>query len=165
MSTGIVYLRPAPVLFVRVRGVLSAASLQAWAKLLGWADAKGVRHDISRAYGLVRDHAAVAGENEGRYDACIEAAGDLAEDHDAGIGLQVLPGGAYVRHRHTQGSATIAPQMHWLCNEWAPGRGVTVDGNRPLLEAYLTDPLDPKSGKLRLDLCVPILSTSQRRVA
>lgn len=165
MSTGIVYLRPAPVLYVRVRGVLATASMQAWTKLLGWAQSQGVRHDIARAYGLVRDHAAVSGEIEGRYDACIEATHDLAEDPDAGIGLQVLPGGAYIRHRHTTGSTSIGPQLQWLCQEWAPGRGVGVDGNRPLLEAYLCDPIDPHAGKLRLDLCVPVLSVPQRHVA
>lgn len=165
MSTGIVYLRPAPVLFVRARGTLFAASLQAWSTLLGWAEDKGARRGITRAYGLVRDHAGMSGEIEGRYDACIAAATDLDEDPAAGIGLQMLPGGAYARHRHTEGSDHVAPKFQWLCQEWTPGRNLTVDSGRPMLEVYLNDPLEPGPGRMRIDLCVPVLAWPQRHVA
>lgn len=165
MSTGIVYLRPAPVLFVRVRGLLPAASQQAWETLLGWADSKGVRAEITRAYGMVRDHAGVLANAEARYDACIEAPADLIEDESAGVGMQMLPGGAYIRHRHTEGRERIAAAMDKLCNEWAPGRNMSVDTGRPMLEVYLNDPLKATAGKVRMDLCLPISSAAQRRVA
>jgi AraC family transcriptional regulator len=165
MSTGIVYLRPAPVLFVRARGILPAVSTAAWAKLLGWAESKGARGDIVRAYGMVRDHAGALDGSECRYDACIEAPADLTEDGATGITLQMLPGGAYVRHKHTEGSDRIAPALTWICQEWAPSRNMVVDSGRPMLEIYLTDPLQPANGKLRMDLCVPVSASAQRRVA
>jgi DNA gyrase inhibitor GyrI len=165
MSTGIVYLRPAPVLFVRVRGVLSSASEQAWSTLLGWADAKGARAEIVRSYGLVRDHAGATSGGEARYDACIEAPADLTEDPAAGIGMQMLPGGAYVRHRHTEGHERIPSAFHWLCNEWATSRNMGIDTGRPMLEVFMNDPLKPANGKLRMDLCVPVSASAGRRVA
>lgn len=165
MSTGIVYLRPSPVLFVRVRAPLQEASAEAWAKLLGWAEAKGARGEIVRAYGLLRDHSGASGTAECRYDACIEAPADLTEDLAAGIAMQMLPGGAYVRHRHTEGREKIAPALQWLCNEWAPGRNMGVDVGRPMLEVYLNDPLKPANGRLRMDVCVPVSAMASRRVA
>ena len=165
MSTGIVYLRPAPVLFVRARGLVSAASAEAWDKLLGWAESKGVRGEIVRSYGLLRDHAGATESVEGRYDACIEAPADLTEDNANGVGMQMLPGGAYVRHRHSEGREGIAPTLQWICQEWAPGRNMGVDAGRPMLEVYLSDPLTPANGKLRMDLCVPVSIAVGRRVA
>lgn len=165
MSTGIVYLRPAPVLFVRARGPLPQVSLGAWDKLLGWASQKNARSEIVRFYGLMRDHAGTGGPAESRYDACFEAPPDLTEDDANGIGMQMLPGGAYVRHRHTEGREGIGSALDWICREWAPSRGVGVDAGRPMLEAYLTDPLMPAGGRLRMDLCVPVSAVSSRRVA
>ena len=165
MSTGIVYLRPAPVLFVRARGPLPRASLEAWGKLLGWADAKNARSEIVRFYGLLRDHTATSAPLECRYDACFEAPADLIEDNAAGVGMQMLPGGAYVRHRHAEGRETIASALDWICKEWAPSRSMGVDAGRPMLEVYLSDPLDPANGRLRMDLCVPVSAIASRRVA
>ena len=165
MSTGIVYLRPSPVLFVRMRGLAQSASTQAWTKLLAWAEAKGARGEIVRAYGLLRDHAGATGTAECRYDACIEAPADLVEDLAAGVGMQMLPGGAYVRHRHTEGRDKVAPALQWLCSEWAPGRNMSIDVARPMLEIYLCDPLKPANGRMRMDLCVPVSAASNRRVA
>lgn len=165
MSTGIVYLRPAPVLFVRARGPLVTASQQAWSALLAWAESRNARREIVRAYGMLRDHAGAMAGGECRYDACVEAPADLIEDTAAGVGLQMLPGGAYVRHKHTEGSEAIPRALTWICQEWAPGRNMAADAGRPMLEVYLTDPLQPANGKLRMDLCVPVSASTQRRVA
>lgn len=165
MSTGIVYLRPSPILFVRVRGLVQTASTEAWSKLLGWAEAKGARGEIVRAYGLLRDHAGATGTADCRYDACIEAPADLTDDAAAGVGMQMLPGGAYVRHRHTEGREKVGAALQWLCSEWAPSRNMGVDVARPMLEVYLNDPLKPANGRMRMDLCVPVSAMASRRVA
>lgn len=165
MSTGIVYLRPSPVLFVRARGLIASSSTEAWQRLLSWAEGKGVRGEITRAYGLVRDHGGAIGSAECRYDACMEVPAEVMEDNAAGVGMQMLPGGAYVRHRHTEGREKMQPSLLWLCNEWAPARNMGVDPGRPMLEVYLSDPLKPANGRLRMDLCVPVVSAASRRVA
>lgn len=162
MSTGIVYLRPSPVLFVRTRGPLVTASAQAWTQLLDWLQARGVRGEVSKAYGLMRD---AAGSQDGRYDACVDVPMGVVEDAAAGVGLQMLPGGAYVRHRHTDGVERTADVLNWMSMDWAPKRGMSADAGRPTLEVYLCDPLKPASGKVRMDLCLPVVANAQRRVA
>ncbi len=162
MSTGIVYLRPSPVLFVRARGPLATASAQAWDQLLGWLSQKGVRSEVTKAYGLLRDR---ADAQDGRYDACVEVPTGVVEETAAGVGLQMLPGGAFIRHRHAEGLDRVGPVLQWMASEWAPSRGMSLDVGRPMLEVYLCDPLKPAGGKLRMDLCLPVTAASQRRVA
>jgi len=164
MSTGIVYLRPVPVLFVRTRGPLLVASRDAWEKLLGWAETKGLRNEVARTYGLIRDHRAAISMGDTRYDACMEVSPDASEDTAAGIGMQMLPGGAHARQRHTGGAEMLGSAFRHLCEEWAPGRGISTDSSRPLLEVFLSDPIQ-SAGRLRLDLCVPVTVCAHRQVA
>jgi DNA gyrase inhibitor GyrI len=151
-----------PLLFVRVRGPYPEAAAAAWARLLAWADERGIRADVARAFGLNRDHARSA-DAECRYDACIEAPVGVIEDPSAGVGMQMLPGGAYGRHRHSQGREEIGAAFIRLEREWAPSRGMTLDTSRPLIEAYLSS--DPLAVSVRMDLCLPVQAASNRRTA
>jgi DNA gyrase inhibitor GyrI len=151
-----------PLLFVRVRGPYGQASTEAWQKLLAWADTRGIRADIHRAFGLNRDHARST-DAEGRYDACIEVPLGVIEDPESGVGMQMLPGGAFGRHRHADGRTTIGAAFNRLEHEWAPSRGMMLDTNRPLIEAYLSS--EPLEEDARMDLCLPILAASNRRTA
>ena len=162
MNIGIVYLRPMPLLFVRVRGPYPAASEQAWAQLLAWAEQKGISGEIRRAFGLNRDHVRSA-DAEGRYDACIEAPPGVAEQPSVGVGMQMLPGGAYGRQRHAEGRDEIGTAFTAMEHEWAPTRGMVLDTNRPLIEAYLS--ADPIADGARMDLCLPVTTASNRRTA
>ena len=65
-----------------------------------WLDQHDARRLEKRAYGFMRDNPRNTSPELMRYDACIGLVGDLDADPAAGIGRQILPGGAYAVHTH-----------------------------------------------------------------
>lgn len=165
MSTGLVYLRPQAVCYVRVRGPYAASAPQAWERLAAWADAQGLRAGVRNGYGLVRDNPRIKPAAECRYDACIEAPEGFLPDEKSGVTMQLLPGGSYARHRHVGGLAGLGQAFSWLAREWSAGRGLVVDTNRPLIEIYLKDLKTGQPGPGRMDICVPVMSSRKEKAA
>jgi len=164
VSTGIVYLRPTPLLYVRASGTRAQAGHEAWSRLLQWIDIRGFSGEIQRKFGLMRDDVDTIASGQTRYEACVEAPQGLIEDPAEGVGMMILPGGPYVRHRHTTGRDEITKTLRWLTGEWAASRSMDVDKSRPMIEAYTCDPL-ADAARLRLDVCVPVQIGSNRRSA
>jgi len=165
MSTGVVYLRPLTVLYVRARGPYAVSARTAWDRLSTWAEERGFRRQVKSGFGLVRDNAKVKAPQECRYDACIEIPDGVVSDEAAGIAMQILPGGSYARHRHTGGLEKLSEAFRWLSHEWAPGRGLAVDASRPLIEIYLSDPKVGGPSPTRMDICIPVVSARASRAA
>lgn len=165
MSTGLVYLRPQTVCYVRVRGPYAISAKQAWDKLAAWADVQGIRPSVRNGFGLVRDNPRIKAPADCRYDACIELPDGLIPEEKSGVAMQLLPGGSYARHRHVGGLDGLRQAFGWLAKDWSASRGLMVDANRPLIEIYLKDPKTGAPGSARMDICVPVMSARKEKAA
>lgn len=158
MSQGLVYLRPVPVVYVRRRGPQHEAAALAWTHLLDWLDRRKLRSRIDRGYGLARHNARLASPGapgDAAYDACVAATDGVDADPDAGISLQIVPGGSYLRRRHRAGMDTIGDAFTDLCAIDLAAYRVAIDPSRPLLEVYF-DQSQGDALKLRVDIGVPV---------
>lgn len=148
-----------PVAFVRRIGPRSHSVAEAWGTMLGWLDNHRLRPHITRGFGLVRDGANVAPEKR-RYEACVELISGLDEDPAAGIGVKILPGGAFLRQRHQGPLMNVGTAFSSMYRLEAPALGVAVDPTRPFIEIYLDDPKRTARTALRIDLCVPVIGAA-----
>ena len=80
----------------------------------------------------------------------------LDADPEAGIGRQMLQGGAYAVHTHVRllRMGGLFSQLH---REMVPKRGLSVDYDRPFMAIYLNDPMMTREVHRRTELCVPVL--------
>lgn len=168
MSVGIVYMRPMMVAYVRRVGPHAEAGPAAWVALKSWLEATNLRQRVSRGYGLARQNQRLVGHitAERCYDACIELPEDAQHDPNAGVDMQILPGGAFLRTRLRGGIASIGATFNTLCRNDAPKLRVEPDPARPLVEIYF----DNKPGSehpYRVDLCLPVVpvTAAKRRSA
>lgn len=156
MSTGFVYLRPLNVVFARATGPYANSSHEAWGRMFDWLDRHALRRDVSQGFGLLLDNPAQVPSGRCRYDACVElmlgCEGLVPED----FSVQRLPGGAYVRTRHTGSYKGLRDAFARLRDEWAPEHGTALDPRRPLIEIYLDDPARVPEAKRRVDICIPV---------
>lgn len=165
MSTGLVYLRPVRVAYVRVRGPYSHSAPTAWSKLLAWLDQHSVRREVTRGFGLAHDDPRVVAAAELRYDACVEVPPEVEVAAFREFGMQTLPGGAYARRRYVGPHAGIHNEFHEMRETWAPSRGLALHTKRPFVEIYLDDPARCPAEKLRTDLCIPVIAASEASAA
>jgi AraC family transcriptional regulator len=164
VSTGIVHLRPLAVAYVRRIGPYSRTVGEAWDHLLAWVDRRGARGLITRGFGLIRDNSRLVAPEKLRYDACVELVEGLDEDIPGGVGVQLLPSGAFMRQRHRGGYGGIGPAISRLATEEATRRNLAVDTGRPLIAIYLDDPAKTPEARLRTEICLPV-TARQRRAA
>ena len=168
MSVGVVYMRPLPVAYVRRVGPHAEAGPEAWDALKAWLEARGLRRSVSCGYGLARHNQRLVGNvtADRCYDACVALPDGAEHEPAAGINLQMLPGGAFLRTRLRGGLSSIGATFSALCQEHAPRLSVAPDPARPLVEVYF----DNKPGAAepyRVDLCLPVspLAHAKRRSA
>lgn len=165
MSTGLVYLRPVRVAFVRVRGPYGQSAPAAWSKLLAWLDQHRVRSDVTRGFGLAHDDPRTIAAADLRYDACVEVPPEVEALALREFGMQTLPGGAYARRRFVGPHSGIHTEFHEMRRTWAPSRGLALHTRRPFVEIYLDDPARCAPEKLRTDLCIPVIAASEASAA
>ncbi|MEZ5844882.1 MAG: GyrI-like domain-containing protein [Hyphomicrobiaceae bacterium] len=157
MSVGVVYMRPMMVAYVRRVGPHAEAGPEAWEALKIWLEARGLRRRVSCGYGLARHNQRLVGNvtADRCYDACCELPDDAEHEPAAGVDMQMLPGGAFLRTRLRGGLTTIGSAFSALCLEHAPRLSLAPDPVRPLVEVYF----DNKPGAVepyRVDLCLPV---------
>lgn len=157
MQIGYLYIRPVEALCVRTTGPYKIAVPQAWATMLAWLDARGLRASVTRGYGVIHDNPATTAAHLRRYDACIEVPAALPEDPVGELARCTVPGGAYVVHRHVGRHRTIGAGFSYVRRKWVPGHGLQVDPLRPYLEIYLNDPAVTPARELLTDVCVPVV--------
>jgi DNA gyrase inhibitor GyrI len=156
VEIGYVYIRPVGAIYVRSYGPYKTSAARAWDTMLSWLDRNGLRNRISCGYGIINDPPGTTLPHLRRYDACVEATGDLDDELEEGMGWRTVPGGAYVVHRHVGRHRTIGAGFSYMHRKWVPGRGLKVDSRRPYLEIYLNDPAVTPTRDLLTDLCVPV---------
>ena len=99
MIGGLVYLRPARMVFVRATGPYETSIPHAWEKMFAWLEKSGIDNPVGRGFGLARDNPATVGPQNCRYDACVEVKPQYEERAGRELGLMTLPGGSYLSNR------------------------------------------------------------------
>ena len=89
------------------------------------------------------------------YDACVELNDDMVVGHTEGLETALVPSGAYLRKRFDGQLDEMGAALRKMRVEEIPSRGLTLDGQRPMIEIYLNDFLR-RAIKPKIDLCVPV---------
>ena len=151
------YIRPLPVIYARSFGPYQTASREAWHVLGSWLEARGARRVPKQAYGLFRDNPVDTPPERLRYEACVPLIPGLDADSAAGIGNQIVSGGAYAVHTHVGSYAGMGSRLSDLHREVVPARGLSVDYGRQFMAIYLNDPRYTREMHRRTELCIPVL--------
>lgn len=156
MTSGLVYLRPTRLVYLRMIGAYEQVIPEAWSKLLAWHDKCGAGASAGRAYGLARDNPDRVGRDKCRYDACIESSPLIEERALRELGLIMLPAGPYARSRHVASYDGLRTTMSNLYQNFVPPRDLKIDDRRPIVTIYLDNPRRMDDAKLRADVCMPV---------
>jgi AraC family transcriptional regulator len=151
------YVRPLSVLFARTVGPYDLSAAKAWATMGSWLEQHNARRLVKRAYGFIRDNPRTTPSDLLRYDACIGLVGDLDADNAAGIGRQILPGGAYAVHTHVGSYQEVGELLSKMHTGLVQKRGLTIDNDRSFMTIYLNDPAVTREMHRRTELCVPVV--------
>jgi AraC family transcriptional regulator len=157
MKTGFVYLRPRKVVFVRETGPYTVSSLVAWKRIFAWLESEGRLANLGEGYGLARDNPREVAPEACRYDACLEFEEWMERQLPADFRVQMLPGGSYIRQRHSGPHERIREQLASLRDDWVPHNALSLDPRRPLIAIHLNHPQNTAPEQLRTDLCVPVM--------
>ncbi|MGE0054175.1 MAG: GyrI-like domain-containing protein [Hyphomicrobium sp.] len=156
MKSGLVYLRPWRLAYVRQVGPYEETIPAAWDMMLGWLEKNGLHTPISRGFGLMRDSAKVVGVDKCRYDACVDLDPLFEERAMRELGVQTLPGGSYLRSRNVGSHDDLHMTLHGIHDAFEAPSGLNIDERRPLVTIYLDDPRQMGQGDVRADVCVPV---------
>jgi AraC family transcriptional regulator len=160
MNSGLVYLRPTRLVYLRATGPYETSIPDAWSRLLAWHDKYGLGMPAGRGYGLARDNPERVGPEKCRYDACIEATPLIEERALRELGLITLPGGSYSRMRQATDYNCLRSIVSSLHTGFVVPQELKLDERRPIVTIYLDDPRRTDDAKLRADVCVQV--TAQR---
>ena len=161
MSTGLIYLKPLKVAFVRARGPYAVSSVEAWQRVFAMLRQNGMWRPVLAAYGLLNDDPKTTGAENCRYDACIEVLNGYDSRLPKDFAVGRLPGGVFARTRHSGGSRTLASTITELRDTWTPAHGLVLDPSRPVIEVYLDDPQTLTAEHQRIDICLPVVPIGQ----
>ena len=156
MTSGLVYLRPTRMVYVRATGPYESSIPQAWEKMFAWLEKTGVSSTVGRGHGLARDNPATVGAQNCRYDACVEVKPYYEERALRELGVLMLPGGSYLRKRVAGDYTEMRVTIPKLYQTFEPPTGLRFDDKRPLVVIYLDDPGRFKPEELRSDVCIPV---------
>lgn len=156
MSSGLVYLRPVYVMFVRAHGAYGESAQNAWQKMFRWIDENNRRQVVQAGYGLLHDNPKVISLDQCRYDACIEVPEGFQDKIPETFAVQKLPGGAFARRKHQGTASEIAVTIADVRDHYVKESGLNYDPSRPVLEIYHDDPEIVPDGKRKIDVCVPV---------
>jgi AraC family transcriptional regulator len=151
------YFRPLSVLYARTMGPYETSTPEAWARIAGFLEQNKARRLVKRGYGFMRDNPKTTQADLLRYDACIGLVGDLDADAAAGIGRQILPGGAYAVHTHVGAYDRMGEIFSKLHTSLVQKRGLSLDHDRSFMTIYLNDPMVTREVHRRTELCVPVV--------
>ena len=151
------HISPQQVFYARGNGPYEPAARDAWRRVNLWLEQHGGRAQVRQAFGFFRDNPRSTEPELLRYDACVPVSFGLEADPKAGIGRQMLPGGAYAVHAHVGSYADAGELLSRLHREIVPTRGLAVDYDRAFLAIYCNDPAITREPHRRTELCVPVL--------
>lgn len=156
MSSGLVYLRPRPIAFVRTTGDVDKAGPIAWQNLKSWCARMPNHADFKVAYGLTRVKEIHEGQFHCVYEAGVEMPFAGERNGESGLGIKQLPGGAYTRRRHVGTLLDIEATMDSFRREGLEGCKFELDRNRPTVQIFLCNPCNILDGEMKVDLLLPI---------
>lgn len=156
MSSGLVYLRPSRLAYVRQVGPYQQTINQAWERMFDWLSKNGLSEPNGRGYGLMRDCPKVVAPEQCRYDACVDLNPFFEERAIRELGAQTLPGGSYIRIRKVGSYDALHKELPSMHDCFQTPTGLRLDERRPLVTIYLDDPARFTSSDLRADICVPV---------
>ena len=158
MNTNLVYLRPLRIAYVRAVGPYAQASKEAWSRLFDWLSENGFHAFPGCGYGLVLDNPNLISTAECSYDACIEISSLPENRAEGSLQVRKLPGGAYYRERFVGCYSQMGDRTRAAREHWAGANGLLIDDKRALVQIFLDDPRRGDAGKLRSDVCVPVIA-------
>jgi AraC family transcriptional regulator len=162
MKSGLVYLRPSRLAYVRVTGAYETSIVKAWDQMLSWLEKHGLHSPIGRGYGLMRDCPKIIAPEKCRYDACVDLNPFFEERAIRELGAQTLPGGSYMRIRNIGSYDNLRGKLPGLYTDFEAPAGLRFDERRPLVTIYLDDPRRMSDDDLRADICLPISARANR---
>lgn len=162
MKSGLVYLRPTRLTYVRRTGPYETSIAAAWDDLMSWLDKSGFASSMNRAYGLLRDSPKIVAPEKLRFDACVELDPLFEERAIRELGAQTLPGGSYLRVRNVGSYSALQSQLAAYHANYEAPAGFKLDERRPLVTIYLDNPKKTGDETLRADVCVPVSVASGR---
>jgi AraC family transcriptional regulator len=145
------------VFYARATGPYASSCELAWQRLDDWLDHHCARGRVRRAFGIFHDNPRTTAPELLRYDACVPMLPCAELDQEGDIGRQVLPGGSWAVHTHVGSYDETGELYARLQDELVPKRGLTIDGERPLLAIYLNDPRVTRELHRRTELCIPVV--------
>lgn len=162
MKSGLVYLRPSRLTYVRHLGPYETTISSAWKEMMGWLSSNGHHSSMGRGYGLLRDCPKNVAPEKLRFDACVELDPLFEERAIRELGAQTLPGGSYLRVRNVGSYASLQAKLANFHAGFEAPPGLKLDERRPIVTIYLASPLRQDEDSLRADVCVPVNVASAR---
>lgn len=143
------------VIYLRHVGPYGQADLvpRLFAKLRGWAVARGLVDHQTRAIIVAHDNPNVTDEDKLRMSVCLTvAAGTQAEGE---VGTMLIPGGRYAVGHFEIPTSRVAEAWNVVIGHWLPQSGFQPD-DRLCYEEALNVPSEHPEGKIIMDICVPV---------
>lgn len=162
MKSGLVYLRPQRIAYIREAGPYETSIPQAWDKMFRWLSKNSLNSPLGRGYGLAHDDPAKVAAELCRYDACVQLTPLFEERAMRELSVMMLPGGPYLRSRYVGDYAGVCKLIGVARAPADLPDDLQADARRPLVTIYLDDPAHPPSDGLRADICVPVSAASSR---
>lgn len=154
MSFAMVYLKPQPLLFYRVRGDRHAAKTEAWDGVQAWLKQSTGSETMARAYGLWQPDADQF--QTGTYDACIEVPECIDSAALSTIRQQTSPGGAFQRTRFKGPCSDLHEAVEDAAKTFKSGGGLILDPGRAIVEIFFGEEISIDQDDVKIDICIPV---------
>jgi len=152
LKTAIETVAPLRVAFVRHTGPYDECGA-AWDRLGAWLGKEGYLGPGCRMLGVSYDDPESTPSSKVRYDACVTV--DDSFQPAAGIGVQTVGGGDYVRATHFGPYAELKETYGRLMGQWLPRSGRQLR-DAPCFEEYVNAPENTPPAELITDVYVPL---------
>jgi len=152
MKIAIETVAPMRVAFVRHTGPYDQCGA-AWDRLGAWLGKEGYLGPDCRMLGVSYDDPESTPSSKIRYDACVTV--DDSFPPAAGIGVQTIGGGDYVRATHFGPYLHLKETYGRLMGQWLPRSGRHLR-DAPCFEVYINSPENTLPAELITDVYVPL---------
>jgi AraC family transcriptional regulator len=131
----------------------SKGILQLWEKLRMWRSAHKAKLGESFSLGIAYNNPHITAENTCRYDACVAVPTDFLADRR--VNTINTASGRYAIFQFEGSLDELTVAWDRAFDSWLPESGYEPD-DMPCIERYLSDGLDPKTGRFSAELCLPV---------
>lgn len=148
-------LAPQRVAYLRHTGPFAGDGVaKTWQRFVAWFLSKGMMQPPRTRYGVSQDDPEITPPEHCRYDCCIAVDDDFRPEGE--IGVQTLAGGTWACAAFEGGAADFNAAWMRFYGEWLPASPWQAEDRAPM-ELYPADAIpDPRTGRLRCLLCIPV---------